>query len=103
MGASTYKVTAVAKDAKTAFDALVTDARVRYGNGGYTGTIAEKRSFTMITCPPKTDVNAFINKLIDDADHRIDNKWGPSGCIDLGADTTQKGMRSYVFFGWASD
>lgn len=37
----------------------------------------------------------YATKLIDENDPRIDDKWGPAGCI-------KAERNKYVFFGWAS-
>lgn len=103
MGASTYVTSASAKTAKEAFDALVTEARYMDGNSGYSGTIAEKSHFVMITCPPEVEVRTYINQLFDEEDRRINDKWGPSGCIDAGPDPKDPKSRIFVFFGWASE
>lgn len=99
MGASTFEnVCRGYKTAQSAFDAAVEEAQYDYGHAGYTGTIAEKSSFVVISNPPcKTvdDAVALANKLIENCDARIDDKWGPAGCIPVGDDT-------FVFFGWAS-
>ena len=73
-------------------------ARDRNGAGGYTGTIAEKHSFVMISTRrmPQSEARALATKLIEEADARIDDKWGPAGCICLDDDR-------FLFFGWASD
>ena len=44
MGASEYMNIAQGKTAKEAFDKLVAQAQWEHGHGGYSGTIAEKRS-----------------------------------------------------------
>ena len=102
MGANTFVNSTSAKDAKTAFDSLVRQAQYEDGHGGYTGTIAEKRSFTMIPLPAGKEIKSYINELIAAGDRRIDDKWGPAGCIDAGPDPKTPGNRIFVFFGWAS-
>ncbi|MCJ8332420.1 MAG: hypothetical protein HRT89_21215 [Lentisphaeria bacterium] len=94
MGAETFMTQANGKSAQDAFNAAVEDANYEHGHGGYTGTIAEKCNFTTI---PSTEENSYdyAEKLIDEGDERIDDKWGPAGCIELGSDR-------YLFFGWAS-
>lgn len=84
--------------AEVAFRSAVYDARVEYGNRGYTGSIVEKDGFVVIPfdrdrkgCSGKE----YANQLIDECDERIDDKWGPAGCLSLGDDR-------YLFFGWAS-
>ena len=49
MGATNFTVTARGKTASEAFDYATENARYENGHGGYTGTIAEKRSFVMVT------------------------------------------------------
>jgi hypothetical protein len=69
----------------------------QHGHGGYTGTIAEKTSFTCIPDSEvgDTDPTEYAGQLIDEQDSRIDSKWGPAGCIHIEDGT-------YLFFGWAS-
>jgi hypothetical protein len=87
---------ATGKTAKDAFSAAVAEARRSYGEGGYTGSIAEKRSFVMISVPKGVEPRAYVNELIEKDDDRICDKWGPAGCIALGKE-------EFLFFGWASD
>lgn len=104
MGACTFVDVKRGSSAKDAFEAAVSDAQYEYGHGGYTGTIAEKYTFVMID-PKKdgkntddwaqADYEDYAYKLVVDGDYRIDDKWGPAGCIDLGDG-------KYLFFGWAS-
>ena len=51
MGAQDFTATAKGKTAKEAFSVAVEDAAYENGHGGYTGTIAEKRSFKIETPP----------------------------------------------------
>jgi hypothetical protein len=100
-GGQTFMVTARGATPEVAFRNAVEDARRRYGDDGYTGTIAEKSKFVLINLPTNYDqiplsyAKEFARSLIDKADRRIDDKWGPSGAIDL-----RNG--EYLFFGWAS-
>lgn len=95
MGASTFVVRSKGKSAREAFNEAVKDARWESGNGGYTGTIAEKHDYVMIVCPAGIEPNAYANQLIDEDDGRIEDKWGPAGCIKMSEG-------EYLFFGWAS-
>lgn len=95
MGANTFFTTASGKTAYHAFRAACDDARHESGHGGYTGTIAEKTEFCMITCPPGKEPAAYARELMDNDDPRIDDTWGPAGCIGLGGG-------KFLFFGWAS-
>lgn len=97
MGAETFITQAEGETADAAFDAAVSSAQHWYGHGGYTGTIAEKDSFVMVTSTPMsiTDAGELAHNLIRSDDPRIDDKWGPAGCISL--DTG-----GFLFFGWAA-
>lgn len=95
MGASTFIVEAEGSNAKEAFRNAREDAQYDSGHGGYTGTIAEKDSFVMIACELGMDPHEYADDLISDGDSRIDDKWGPAGCIKLSDN-------KYLFFGWAS-
>jgi hypothetical protein len=81
------------KTAAEAFRAAVEEARHNYGHAGYTGTIAEQNDFILL--PPVEGKNAWDTAWhYLDNDPRVDDKWGPAGCIQT--DT------GFVFFGWAS-
>ena len=97
MGAYSFSCTGSGQTAKAAFDSACQDARYNYGHGGYTGTIAEKDSFVMIKVPENFTGSEedYADHLISECDPRIDDKWGPAGCIDLG-------NGKWLFFGWAS-
>ena len=101
MGATTFFNTGFGNSAKEVFDVLVSNARYDYGHGGYTGTIAEKSSFTMISLPKGTNPMYFAESLIDARDIRVDDKWGPAGCIEC--PSVDKNNKTYLFFGWASE
>ena len=127
MGGCTFRNVGVSKrGAKDAFDNLVNEAQYIYGHDGYTGTIAEKRSFILIDTPktdcpfdhecPLLQVDPFdySDKLIDEGDARVNDKWGDAGCIELkGGHLNQvlekrhlnpdEGWRAFIFFGWASE
>jgi hypothetical protein len=97
MGAHTFYTRATGADAGEAFRKVVEDAKYHHGHAGYTGTIAEKRSFTRIPDEEVGDTSPekYASQLINEQDHRIDDKWGPAGCIHVEDDV-------YLFFGWAS-
>jgi len=98
MGASTFCISARGATAQAAFHAARAEACHEHGHGGYTGTIAEKSEFVMINVPADRtdDVWGYAQELIDEGDPRIDDKWGPAGCIS-------QGQGNFVFFGWASE
>jgi hypothetical protein len=96
MGAEVFRVISKGKTANEAFKIVRDQALHDYGHAGYTGSIAEKHTFTMIPFDgDKAAAAKFAERLIDDGDKRIDDKWGPAGCIDL-----KNG--EFMFFGWAS-
>ncbi|MFQ3293043.1 MAG: hypothetical protein ACI9EZ_001740 [Halobacteriales archaeon] len=97
MGAHTFFTRANGEDAQSAFRTAVEDAKYHHGHGGYTGTIAEKTSFTKIPDDEVGDADPteYASQLIDEQGTRIDSKWGPAGCIHVEDDV-------YLFFGWAS-
>lgn len=95
MGAETFMVRVRGKTAADAFNSAIRDAQHECGHGGYTGTIAEKQSFVMIPVDKGVDPLKFADDMLFDGDARVDDKWGPAGCIDL-----ENGM--FLFFGWAS-
>lgn len=95
MGAETFTVKSNGKTAKEAFNNAVEEAQYDYGHAGYTGTIAEKSNFVMFTLPEGKDAEEYAEEVIEKGDKRINDKWGPAGCIDCGDEL-------YLFFGWAS-
>jgi len=106
MGATNFECVAAGKTAKKAFETAVKAAQHEHGHSGYTGTIAEKTKFVMISVPGLSDIKNkelqrktafdFAYSLIDNCDPRVDDKWGPAGCIDLFDG-------SFLFFGIASE
>ena len=95
MGACDFQCKAKGASAKEAFQNARARAQYENGHGGYTGTIAEKHEFKMIPLPQGADPYVESSRMIDAGDPRIDDKWGPAGCFDLG-------NGEYLFFGWAS-
>lgn len=95
MGAETFYDVSIGETAAEAFQRATEQAQYDRGHEGYTGTIAEKWSFVMINLPEGVDPEEYADKLINDEDPRIDDKWGPAGCFNLGDN-------KFFFFGWAS-
>ena len=84
------------KTPQEAFTAARERAQHEHGHGGYTGTIAEKRSFRVLTAPAGTvNVCDWAQGLLDTGDPRLDDKWGPAGCVACG-------VQQWLFFGIAS-
>lgn len=102
MGAETFREWAIGRNEKDAFAEVVADAQYQHGHGGYTGTIAEKHEFVLIgEVTSKEEAMDLAEKLIDKRDPRIDDKWGPAGCIKVNRIGPNRKWH-FLFFGWAS-
>ena len=95
MGTIDFETISKAKGAKSAFNKALKEAKKIHGTGGYSGTIAEKSSFVMITVPKGQEPYKYANKLLALEDPQIADKWGPAGCVKI-ADG------EFLFFGFAS-
>jgi hypothetical protein len=83
--------------AQEAFESLCNDDRYENGHS-YSGGIGMKDNFVHIaTVDTVEEAHTLSEKLIDDCDDRVSDKWGPAGCI-----TIKTGDYAYLFFGWAS-
>lgn len=97
MGACTFYTRTKGANAKEAFAEARRRAEHDCGYGGYSGTIAEKRTYTLIPLPSDVlDPALYARALIEARERRVDDKWGSAGCIKL-----QEG--ECLFFGWASE
>jgi hypothetical protein len=94
MGACRFVTQSKGIDAKDAFANAVREARWENGNSGYTGSIAEKSTFTLIDLPVGKNAESYADELMTQDDKRVSNKWGPAGCIAL--------KDGFLFFGRAS-
>jgi len=104
MGAEVFEKFVRGTDAQTCFDSAVSEAQWEHGHMGYTGTIAEKTSFVMIEDEKplsRGEARRLAEDLIASGDERIDDKWGPAGCIAC-YDKEKKEIIGFVFLGWAS-
>ena len=101
MGSELFVQKSRGEDAHDAFSRAVRDALYWHGHKGYTGTIAEKDSFVVISIPEGVDPFYYAYKLIEENDERINDKWGPAGCIEIKEEET-KYYNVFLFFGWAS-
>jgi hypothetical protein len=93
MSANWFETRGYGETAKEAFDEAVVaviDEILTYSGG-----IAGKSEFTQIEVPSGQDPEAFVRELYENADPRVDDKWGPAGCIRL-----KDG--EWLFFGWAA-
>ena len=101
MGATTFHEVSRGKTPQEAFSVAVQEAQYMHGRSGYTGTIAEKSSFTMASSEPLAQEEAYIlaSSLTDTT---YSNKWGPAGCIQILTNTIDE-TKKFLFFGWASE
>jgi hypothetical protein len=96
MGADVFSVRAYGDDEPSAFNDAVADAIDEYGNGGYTGSLAEKSSFHRYEpVASMKEARSLANRELDNSDSPVDDKWGPAGIVHI------TGTNQYVIFGWA--
>ena len=97
MGATNFACIGKGKDADEAFLAAREEALYEDGHGGYTGTIAEKDGFKLVTLTEaeKNSPDLFYAKIDELTDNEFSDKWGKAGCVKMKEDT-------YYFFGMAS-
>lgn len=89
MGGTTFDHYAEGVNVDDAFKNAHEEATYEHGHGGYSGTIAEKPGYVVITHEPMLLNEAYhlVNKLTDANDPRINDKWGPAGAIPIVSDT----------------
>lgn len=102
MGADFFETRASGATPQEAFTRAVEKARYDYGHRGYTGTIAEKRSFKVVRPRAGEEPMACVKRCAEDDDHFSQDKWGDAACVDVGPDPAVPGSRIYLFFGYAS-
>ena len=95
MGAEVFYQEGEGATAQEAFKSAYEAACYDFGHRGYTGSMAEKDSFVEIELPEGKDPSDYAEELINNDDERVDDKWGPAGCLKM-----EEGK--YLFFGWAS-
>ena len=99
MGADTFLTTCWERDAQQAFSTAARQAAFENGHSGYTGSLAEKREFTIIQREPLPieAAEALAEQLMDNGDPRIRDKWGPAGALPLvDKGSVKDGQRSYT-------
>jgi hypothetical protein len=104
MGAQSFIVEIWARSEHQAFRKAREDAHWEHGQGGYTGSIAEKNRFQMVWTSPEEEPVDLAEKLLEDDDSEF-SKWGPAGCIMTPHKRVIDSGRTeykYLFFGWAS-
>ena len=82
----------------TVFKELVAKARNEGGSGGYSGTIAEKRDFTI----RKEFLTRAQARIFIDEDTDNNAKWGPAFAVSIVGSEGSKQVIGYCFYGIAS-
>lgn len=100
MGAQVFTQTKYGSDAKVAFKEAKEQAQYEYGHSGYSGSLAEKHSYVELPLIEGMDAYSSAMEYINRCDPRIDDKFGPAGCIKT-FDEEYK-LDQFLFFGWAS-
>lgn len=85
MGAVTFEQYVDGTDIDDAFREGRSAAADEHGHGGYSGTLAEKDDYVVITRTLMTldDAVDLADTLLVRADPRIGDKWGPAGAIPV--------------------
>jgi len=98
VSAETFVTEAKGSTPLEAFEKAKAFAQTLYGSSGYTGSVAEKENFTMVSKDIMESSSAYnlADKLVLTT---YRDKWGPAGCIQLKSSQNQN---IYLFFGWAS-
>lgn len=100
MGANWFWTSSYGHTAQEAFDTAVEDAKYEFGHGGYTGSIAEKGHFTVLSLPDDVDFSEEnVEDLVehDSTFREVEDKWGSAGCLKH-----PRKKNTWVFFGYAS-
>lgn len=76
-------------DAKAAFIEAARQAAYEHGSGGYTGSLAEKGDFSIISRQPlwQRQAELVADRLLASDDVRISDKWGPAGALAVCKET----------------
>jgi hypothetical protein len=107
VGANWFETYQSGADVRAAFNDAVEEAGWEHGHGGYTGTIAEKHEYVIITRRPVSHdaANRLARDLLEGDDPRVADKWGPAGAIPVIQATTPAQHTEpdgWLFCGWAS-
>jgi len=110
MGAAPFITYQPGSDPAEAFHQACELARYQYGHDGYTGTIAEKYNYTVISATSYTlaEATELARRLIRTEDPRVDAPRGPAGAIAVNQATPaavaeQAEPDGWLFFGWAKE
>lgn len=74
MGATNFQTYGIGKTVGEAYQKAVEEALYWSGHGGYTGTIAEKSGYALITLPPRVSTQRFLH-WIELLSYSTDESW----------------------------
>jgi hypothetical protein len=96
MGACNFGNFVPETDVREAFRQAVAAAAWESGHGGYTGTIAEKDSYVVVSHKPMTleEAGEAAYNLLRADDPRVSDKWGPAGAIRVVGGEARRVFRS---------
>lgn len=80
-----------------AFKKIVDEATDYYeslGMGKFSGSVAEKSDFTLLSLPKDGSSWTYAKGLLDEDAPVIADPYGPAGCVPIG-------LNKWLFFGWA--
>ena len=98
MGATEFTQFQTGLDPVTTFRGAVEAAAWEYGHGGYSGTLAEKDELTVVSDDGISlyEATEMAEKLMQDSDERIIDKWGPAGGSKI-KETNKEGLLVFGF------
>lgn len=85
MGGEPFRVYSAFTEVRKAFDEAVEEETYLHGADGESASIAEKSSYVVVADEPMSmaDAESLADRMIDNRDPRIDDKWGPAGAIPI--------------------
>jgi hypothetical protein len=99
MPSKTFIAIAEAEKADEAFTKAVNGAKEEFGDGGKTGTIADKKSFVILQDEPFPTNEAVRNAvygILELGDEELEKPGAPAGCFPF----KFLGRGQFMFFGW---
>lgn len=89
MGAVEFVVFAAGVDIRDAFASAREQARAEHGSRGYTGSIAEKDDYRVLSEVPtfRSEAERTATRLLESDDERVSDKWGPAGALPVWLET----------------